>query len=151
MRHRSLLALMALAMTVGLAVPAAAQTPQAQSSPAGKTPLKHIIVVYMENWSFDSLYGLFPGANGLANAFSNHQFLYPQSNTGVGILGESLNPIPKPINNNVSPAVPDSRFPDPSVGNDLYAKPYNLLKYDVISADKTGDIVHRFWQEQAQI
>src|SRR5262249_15237521 len=51
---------------------------------------------------------------------------------------------------NVSPAVPDSRFPDPSVGNDLYAKPYNLLKY-IQPGDKTGDIVHRFWQQQAQI
>src|SRR3981189_1919568 len=31
--------------------------------------IKHIIVIYQENWSFDSLYGLFPGANGLANGF----------------------------------------------------------------------------------
>ena len=33
-----------LAMSVETQVPAAAQ--------AGKTPLKHIIVVYLENWSF---------------------------------------------------------------------------------------------------
>jgi phospholipase C len=30
--------------------------------------IKHIIVVYQENWSFDSLYGLFPGANGIKNS-----------------------------------------------------------------------------------
>ena len=30
--------------------------------------VKHIIVVYQENWSFDSLYGDFPGANGLDNS-----------------------------------------------------------------------------------
>src|SRR5215467_15348635 len=30
--------------------------------------IQHIIVVYQENWSFDSLYGLFPGANGLFNS-----------------------------------------------------------------------------------
>src|SRR5215469_8952294 len=30
--------------------------------------IKHIVVVYQENWSFDSLYGLFPGANGLFNS-----------------------------------------------------------------------------------
>ena len=30
--------------------------------------IKHIVVIYQENWSFDSLYGLFPGANGLAQA-----------------------------------------------------------------------------------
>ena len=29
----------------------------------------HTIVIYQENWSFDSLYGQFPGADGLANGF----------------------------------------------------------------------------------
>src|SRR5215472_8823539 len=29
----------------------------------------HIIVIYQENWSFDSLYGQFPGANGYALGF----------------------------------------------------------------------------------
>src|SRR6266481_278522 len=32
-------------------------------------PIKHIIVIYQENWSFDSLYGQFPGADGYANSF----------------------------------------------------------------------------------
>ena len=41
----------------------------------GRRPLqrledvKHIIVIYQENWSFDSLYGRFPGANGYTNGF----------------------------------------------------------------------------------
>jgi phospholipase C len=30
--------------------------------------IKHIVVIYQENWSFDSLYGLFPGANGLSQS-----------------------------------------------------------------------------------
>src|SRR5438067_13833578 len=29
--------------------------------------IEHVIVIYAENRSFDNLYGLFPGANGLAN------------------------------------------------------------------------------------
>ncbi len=33
-----------------------------------RAKVKHIVVVYQENWSFDSLYGRFPGANGIANA-----------------------------------------------------------------------------------
>jgi hypothetical protein len=32
--------------------------------------IKHIVVIYQENWSFDSLYGLFPGASGLAQSSS---------------------------------------------------------------------------------
>jgi phospholipase C len=31
--------------------------------------LRHIIVIYQENWSFDGLYGQFPGANGLQSGF----------------------------------------------------------------------------------
>ena len=34
----------------------------------GLDKLEHIVVIYAENRSFDHLYGLFPGANGLANA-----------------------------------------------------------------------------------
>ncbi len=32
----------------------------------------YIIVISQENWSFDGLYGLFPGANGIASAGSHH-------------------------------------------------------------------------------
>ena len=35
-------------------------------SPLGQ--INHIVVIYQENWSFDALYGNFPGANGIANA-----------------------------------------------------------------------------------
>ena len=30
--------------------------------------INHIVVLYMENRSFDNLYGLFPGADGLSQA-----------------------------------------------------------------------------------
>ena len=35
---------------------------------AGLDRIEHIVVIYAENRSFDNLYGLFPGANGIANA-----------------------------------------------------------------------------------
>src|SRR5438128_9298403 len=34
----------------------------------GLERIKTIVVIYAENRSFDHLYGLFPGANGIANA-----------------------------------------------------------------------------------
>src|SRR5438309_7607157 len=40
----------------------------ALSQAAGLGKINHIIVIYQENWSFDGLYGTFPGANGVANA-----------------------------------------------------------------------------------
>ena len=33
----------------------------------GAQKLNHLVVIVLENWSFDSLYGEFPGADGLAN------------------------------------------------------------------------------------
>src|SRR5215813_6749643 len=44
-----------------MAAPAAAQTD-------GLAQIETIVVLYSENRSFDHLYGLFPGANGIANA-----------------------------------------------------------------------------------
>jgi len=35
---------------------------------AGLEKLAHIVVIVLENWSYDSLYGDFPGAEGLAKA-----------------------------------------------------------------------------------
>jgi phospholipase C len=53
--------------------------------------------------------------------------------------------LPQPINNNVSPPVPDTRFPA-----NLPVAPYDMTKY--VPADQiTGDIIHRFYHEQLQI
>ena len=51
--------------------------------------IKHLVVIYQENWSFDSLYGSFPGANGIANAGEAVQ----QVDTG----GTPLSALPQPI------------------------------------------------------
>jgi acid phosphatase len=38
------------------------------ASDADLANIDHIVVIYAENHSFDNLYGMFPGANGIANA-----------------------------------------------------------------------------------
>ncbi len=52
------------AALTSLGLPAAA----APKPVRGLNKIDHIIVIYLENRSFDHLYGLFPGADGLANA-----------------------------------------------------------------------------------
>src|SRR5262249_38781194 len=42
----------------------------ALQSPASLKRIEHIVVIYLENRSFDHLYGTFPGADGLNNAKS---------------------------------------------------------------------------------
>src|SRR5436305_7720035 len=93
-------------------------------------PINHIIVVYMENWSFDSLYGMFPGANGLANAAN----AAPQ----VDKTGKVYDTLPAPLNTNQKDSngksVVDPRFP-PNMPN----KPFEIDKY-VPTSDMTGDM-----------
>ena len=97
--------------------------------------IDHIIVVYQENWSFDSLYGYFPGANGLTGPAAS---AYPQ----LDASNNPLTSVPQPINN----GAPDPRFN----GITLPTGPYNLAQY-VPPDGLTGDIVHRFYHEQYQI
>ncbi|MBV8192675.1 MAG: acid phosphatase [Alphaproteobacteria bacterium] len=104
---------------------------------AGPDDVKHLIVIYGENRSFDNLYGLFPGADGLANAAATA--------TQVDKNGKPYASLPQPIDTNLKPPAPDSRFPA-----DLPNKPFDIAKYVPIGV-KTGDLVHRYWQEIEQI
>jgi phospholipase C len=113
--------------------------------------VKHIIVIYQENWSFDSLYGQFPGANGLANGFDTT----PQYDVKASpAYSQLIYKTPRPLNGAVDanfPSSPDGNlgwFSNPSVALPLI--PYDFTNY--VAADvKTGDIVHRFYHEQLQI
>lgn len=90
--------------------------------------LQHLVVIYLENHSFDNLYGEFPGANGLANA-GGHA-------TQVDLAGNAYTTLPTP---------PGGAFPAT-----LPNAPFSIEQY--VPADaKTPDLVHRFYQEQAQI
>ncbi len=67
--------------------------------------VKHIIVIYMENRSFDNLYGAYPGADGLANAGATA--------TQVDKNGAPYATLPQPINTSQKPAAPDPRSKSP--------------------------------------
>jgi phospholipase C len=59
-----------LAATLGLVCTllACASTGQAPAGSAALERIQNVVVIYAENHSFDNIYGLFPGANGIANA-----------------------------------------------------------------------------------
>jgi phospholipase C len=115
--------------------------------------IKHIIVIYQENWSFDGLYGLFPGANGYANSFDTLPQLDVKADPPYSSL---IYQTPSPLTG--SSLASDLNFP--SVGGKLALAsnhnlalpliPYDLTKYIAANA-LTGDIVHRFYHEQLQI
>ena len=95
---------MALALLAGL-------TPTARAQGGGLNEINHVIVIYQENWSFDSLYGKFPGANGIANAGAAVQ--------QVDKNGQPYAALPQPKDNNEKPPAADPRFPARPAGRAL--------------------------------
>jgi phospholipase C len=115
-----------------------APTATAQSQSDGlRQKINHVVVIYQENWSFDSLYGKFPGVNGFDQAGPTT----PQ----VDKDGKPYTTLPQPLNTTFSPPRPDVRFPA-----DLPVAPFDTSQY-VAANQLTGDAVHRYYQEQYQI
>ena len=101
----------------------------AEPMPDGLERIEHIVVIYLENRSFDSLFGLFPGADGLSDA----ENAYPQ----LDEYGRVYRTLP--------PVKADSRFPA-----NLANSPFNIGHY--VPADETHpDLTHRFFIHQMQI
>ena len=92
-------------------------------------PLDHIIVIYLENRSFDNVYNEFASANGLASASGA-----PSQVDGSGTPFATL------------PAVPGMA----SIPTNLPNAPFNIEQF-VPASVPTRDLVHRFYQEQMQI
>jgi phospholipase C len=134
----------------------AGQAPQTKADQPDKTDqnlkkVHHIVVIYQENWSFDSLYGQFPGADGLQNGFDT----LPQVDR-FGAYTNLLYKTPVPLTG--SPLAADPQFPNAggslaiwsNTNQPLPLMPYDFTRY-VASNALTGDIVHRFYHEQLQI
>ncbi len=103
----------------------------------GNLPIDYIIVIYQENHSFDNYFGLFPGADGLANAAD----ALPQTN----LEGVAYATLPQPIDTNQRPPAPDPRFPAT-----LPNRPFDIGQF-VPPEEKIGDLIHRYYREQYQI
>jgi len=70
---------------------------------SGLEKIRHVIVIFQENWSFDSLYGKFPGAEGLANAGERVRQMQKD--------GTPYTTLPQPLDTSKTPPAPDARFP----------------------------------------
>jgi acid phosphatase len=108
-----------------------------QTTSAGIEKIQHIVVIYAENRSFDNLYGLFPGANGIANA-------KPAQYTQVDNDGKPLPHLPP---------VWKGKDPDPAFPVDLPNRPFRIdaPPVNLPLSVATRDLVHRYYQNQEQI
>jgi acid phosphatase len=104
---------------------------------SGLSGIEHILVIYAENRSFDHLYGLFPGANGIANAS-------PALHLQVDREGKELATLP---------AVWKGKDPHPDFPTNLPNKPFRIdaPPINLPLSVPTRDLVHRFYQNLEQI
>lgn len=91
--------------------------------------INHVVVLYLENRSFDNLYGEFEGADGITG-------LSPERYRQVDVSGNPYT---------VLPQAPDSHLP-----GDLPNAPFSIERF-IPSNAPTRDLVHRYYQEQSQI
>ena len=107
---RAWLATISFVAILAVMVPSSASVAQQND-----VPIDHVIVIFMENHSFDNLYGHFPQANGLDAPSAK----VPQVNKE----GQPYKTLPQPLNNGsvfvdpnkstrTEPSGPDRRFPD---------------------------------------
>lgn len=99
-----------------------------QKFTSGLSKVNHIVVIYMENHSFDNEYGEFAGANNLSDA------------TTAAVQAESSG-----TKYTTLPQVAGSPFP-----TTLANAPFAIEDYVAITVPPP-DLVHRFYQEQSQI
>jgi phospholipase C len=92
--------------------------------------VNHVVVIYLENHSFDNLYGQFAGANGLSRAQADN-IIQVDSN------GNPYTFLP--------PISGTSAFP-----TNLPNTFFNIDQY-VPNDQETPDVLHRYYQEQFQI
>src|SRR6266550_4805914 len=90
--------------------------------------VNHVVVIYLENRSFDNLYGEFAGADGLSNAAA--------TSTQVDATGTAFATLPQVSGSPFPATLPNAPFPIE----------------DYVAANlRIRDLVHRFYQEQQQI
>jgi phospholipase C len=113
-----------------------------KSIDAGLRKIEHIVLIYAENRSFDNLYGLFPGANGIAQAKKS----LPQTDRD----GSKLAELPRTWNgmDRSGKSVPENKT------GGLSNRPFRIddpKGFDLPLSVATRDLVHRFYQNQMQI
>lgn len=106
------------------------------SAASGLSKIEHFVVIFMENHSFDNLYGEMPGVETAASLDpSAPNVAQVDDNDAV------YSSLPPP---------PLSGKPDPRFPKTLPNAPFSIEDY--VSADmKTPDLVHKFYAEQQQL
>jgi len=108
---------------------------QAPVQPAAMQRIQHVVVIYAENHSFDNMYGMFPGAEGVAQATAEQK-------TQLDHDGRPLKSL-----HVFNRGKPDESFPElPNGPFRIDAPPVNRRTDELVPSP-----IHAFWHNQEQI
>lgn len=159
-RGAALAALCALSVAV-----VSASTSNGATSPLSK--VKHIVVIYEENHSFDNLYGGWEGVNGRANADAAHTTqvdqkgvpytCLKQNDVNLAALTTTCTDAAHNINSAftnkwylIDPLIPPTATTCPTPQK-AFSFPNGVPNGQGLPGGCTRDLVHKFYQEQYQL
>ncbi|MFC5473904.1 acid phosphatase [Paraherbaspirillum soli] len=139
------LSLLSAALAVGLGACGGSSTVTAD----GINQIDTVVVIYAENRGFDTLYGLFPGANGIPGVNPSSKIQYvPQKDFD----GSTLPVLPPTWGGMTVPG--QSKVVTQAQSANLPNQPFQLDSASGFNLDSTvitRDLVHRFYNNQMQI
>ena len=135
-----------LFMVAALAACMALVAPGALAKSRPFRHINHFVVIYLENHSFDNLYGTFPGANGLNGADPAHTIQVDLSGHVFKCLEQNDPQLTSPP----LPADACSTANGDAFNSHFTNAPFRIDGY-VPPDMKTRDLVHRYYQNQVQI
>ena len=101
--------------------------------------IEHVVVIYGENRSFDNLYGLFPGANGIAGATSEQILQRDRDGSLLRDASADVEVGRRDAGSGLWRIARQRPVPDRSAAHQPAAR------------HATRDLVHRFYQNREQI
>ena len=108
--------------------------------------ISHILVIYLENRSFDHLFGAFPGAEGINSSAAKIE-QRKLDGTVYNTLPSPEHPGPFQIDGNL-PEIKALKLPD-NLPNAPF--PIDHVHADITLSTFTRDLVHRFYTNRSQI
>src|SRR4051794_29239204 len=145
---RIIMLCVAVAALLGLAANAPSNAP-GQQGPRPNTPIEHFVVIQLENWSFDSLFGTFPGADGFPRTGTPTP--YPQTDKlGTPLTGMAGPPCRTPTATATPGPVRATPLPSGCFPPTMSPVPFDLATYLDRNLHIPPDSIHEFFREQFQ-
>jgi acid phosphatase len=129
------LAVIALALLAGCVATDARRAPEALGR------IEHVVVIYAENRSFDHLYGLFPGAEGIADATTEQRTQLDRDGRPLPHLPATYDPV---MGGKLRPDLPTQSLPNGPFRIDA---PPIARRWDEVLPNP----IHAYWQNREQI